>query len=744
MGSIDALSVRLGLLRPTPASFPVTFPSEPADSSANRAPEGRLVVVLMALGAIAAIGLVAATTPITGRGDFGQWLMTSRYYLGQEVPDYRVVTALPPLVPVLLAGAQSVFTDPIVALQVVNFVVLFGLGFSFFVLGAVFLRQAIGGLACVAAALLITDRYLELLSFGGLLQAAALTFLNLAIAAFVHASDGRRGAWLWAIGSLSLALAALSHVGTATTGVPIALAIGAVILAGRRRLGLRRLALLASPLVLALGGVGVYWWVSLLPASGEYVSNPASLAYRGPSGLFRALFAYWPTLVVVVLGSITIILGWIRERLQPAPARWRFLLVWAGLAWATLALAVVGGASTDYARFATVLLAPLVVAVGEPLTWLARWFERYLRSLVPTADSPLPAIVAAAALILPTGPFAMMRYQTLMDFYPPRDPAALSAVVRYVDAALQGSAYGTVLTEVREGKWLEGVTGRTALFSQPVRYAFRRIEWQRSIDADAILRSTGALTNEYFFAKFSDSAQSEGGRVPRGLVIGANHGGEYVDLLETAPFATSLIGAKSGTVIAEWTALGSGQSATAEQASISTAWLASGSASAPYTETVTLPAGGSTLSITHDAPGHRIRTELRPVAGVEITTVRFIGSQARVCFTQVADREPCLQIWTAPADAAFSVTATGLSVESPGSSLRLSITDLTAGNPSTGLAALEPRTLLDTYRIGAALLQATDSSFDARRRRLEELGFRLAQTMGPYVVFLRTPTERAD
>ena len=77
----------------------------------------------------------------------------------------------------------------------------------------------------------------------------------------------------------------------------------------------------------------------------------------------------------------------------------------------------------------------------------------------------------------------------------------MTAAAELVDTSL-GSDPGTVLTSVRDGKWLEGLTGREALFSLPVRYAVRPDEWQRSVDADTILRSSAALTNQFYFVKF--------------------------------------------------------------------------------------------------------------------------------------------------------------------------------------------------------------------------------------------------
>src|SRR5205823_6309831 len=113
---------------------------------ARLASETWALPLLLTLAVAAGIGFVSAITPISGRGDFGQWLMTSRYYLGQGVPSYRVVTDLPPLVPALLAVIRIGIQDPAIALQTLNILVLLGLALSFFAVGAVLLDDPIGGL----------------------------------------------------------------------------------------------------------------------------------------------------------------------------------------------------------------------------------------------------------------------------------------------------------------------------------------------------------------------------------------------------------------------------------------------------------------------------------------------------------------------------------------------------------------------------------------------------------------------
>ena len=63
------------------------------------------ILALLLIGAT--LAFLVARMPIDGRGDYGQWLMTSRSYLGQTVPDYRTITALPPLSQFPLAAARG-------------------------------------------------------------------------------------------------------------------------------------------------------------------------------------------------------------------------------------------------------------------------------------------------------------------------------------------------------------------------------------------------------------------------------------------------------------------------------------------------------------------------------------------------------------------------------------------------------------------------------------------------------------
>ena len=124
----------------------------------------------------------------------------------------------------------------------------------------------------------------------------------------------------------------------------------------------------------------------------------------------------------------------------------------------------------------------------------------------------------------------MQRFGRQAVVYQPRDAQALTSAALRIQNALAGQP-GTVLTDVRDGKWVEGLTGREALFSLPVRYAFRPPEWQRSVDADALLRSTTTITSGLVSAMYIDRRELDGSAIPTELLLRVNHGGEFVDML---------------------------------------------------------------------------------------------------------------------------------------------------------------------------------------------------------------------
>lgn len=724
---------------------PTALPSPRNEGSGLQALAGAVgrVAPLLAIGI--GLGLVFASTPI-GSGDYGQWLMASRYYLGEQLPDYRSIDVLPPLIPFSLAVLRIVISDPFAALHIFGVLLLVGVVASVYAVAAATFSNRTVSILAVVLAFLVTDRLLELFAFGGLLQAGALLFMTLSVAAFVRAGAGPdvQRVW-WSLGSICLVLAALSHVATGVLAVPVALGAAGLSLVQARRVGLARLLPALVPVGLILVFLVLYWLVVLLPASAGYVTNPASLNYRGAGRLFEGLFSYWPSVVVIVVGGTTIIVGAIGDLMRRVVGRYVLLLYWSGAVWGALLFAIFTNASTDYPRFSTPLMIPLVLGAAGGLHALLGTVARFLEGFRWGVQRSEWVLIAVTALALAAAPFAVQRYQTTARGYELHNATALATVASRFSGEL--GPYDAILAPVREAKWIEGLTGRTTLFSQSVRYAFRPGEWERSIAAEALLRSTSAMTNEYFFIKYQDLAFGDTGAVPRDAVVAANHGGEFVDLLRISELET-LVLAGDGTrstlaTLANLHPHAVTRAATAEAVEITTNWIGDRrGGQVSLTQAATLSWDSPTFDLIVDAqttlPVDGLQLALRSAPGIAMTSVAVSGEAATIYFTRRGLEEPGLRINVVGGSGSIEMTEPDtLRVEASGSRLHLQVTVLTAGEPFSSLRMLYPPDLVRQYQIAAVLLDQDDPAFASRERRLAAIGFHPEAGEGPYGLMFR-------
>ncbi len=698
---------------------------------------------LLAIGI--GLGLVFASTPI-GSGDYGQWLMASRYYLGEQLPDYRSIDVLPPVIPFSLAVLRIAITDPFAALHIFGVLLLVGVVASVYAVAAAIFKSRAASILAVVLAFLVTDRLLELFAFGGLLQAGALLFMTLSVAAFVRAGDGPdvQRVW-WSLGSICLVLAALSHVATGLLAVPVALGAAGLSLARARRVDLARLLPALVPVGAILVFLVLYWLVVLVPASAGYVTNPASLNYRGAGRLFDGLFSYWPTVVIMVLGGTAILAGAVRDLMRRVVGRYVLLLWWSGAVWGSLLFAVITNASTDYPRFSTPLMIPLVLGAAGGLhavIGLAASFLERLRWGIRRSEWVLITVMAIA---LTAAPFAVQRYQTMARGYELHDATALATVASRFAGEL--GQYDAILAPVREAKWIEGLTGRTTLFSQSVRYAFRPGEWERSIAAEALVRSTSAMTNEFFFIKYQDLALSDSVAVPRDAVIAANHGGEFVDLLRISELETLVLASDATrstlATLANLHPHAVTRRTTAEQVGIQTNWTGDRrGGQISVTQDAMLTRDSPTFDLVVNAetalPVDGMQLDLRSAPGIAMSRVTISGEEATVYFTRRGLEEPGLRISVVGGAGAIELTQPDiLRVGATGSRLHLQVTVLTAGEPFSTLRMLYPPDLVKQYQIAAVLLDQDDPAFASRERRLEAIGFHPEAGDGPYGLMFR-------
>ena len=341
-------------------------------------------------------------------------------------------------------------------------------------------------------------------------------------------------------------------------------------------------------------------------------------------------------------------------------------------------------------------------------------------------------------VVVVSAPIIVQRYAHQAATYQPLDAAALDEAAAWIDAHLS-DPNATILTNVREGKWIEGTTGRATLFSQPVRYAFRPIEWQRSVDAEALLRSTLSMTNGFWLATYGEARATSAGMVPTGLALSVNHGGELVRILESRPSLTSVSVAGTSTTLDRLAPENAAMSSDAESVSHTSRFIgALGTASVEVAQTVRVWEDSTTIELTEEASQGTLGVELGAPAGMALTSLDAHGREGLACFTEIGGREPCVRIWIGQDDGALAWGPNGgIQISTTASSrIDVHLTAVTPGEPSVGLGLLDPPAIVDERDLGAALLYAPDPAYPARAQRLHDLGFEFARVIGPYRVFL--------
>jgi hypothetical protein len=345
----------------------------------------------------------------------------------------------------------------------------------------------------------------------------------------------------------------------------------------------------------------------------------------------------------------------------------------------------------------------------------------------------------AIALVAVSVPPAVVAFGTQANGYRLVDAGSLAQAVAWIDANVPAGA--TILAPVREGKWVEGLSGRPALFSSAVRYSFRPEEWRRSIAADTVLRSGGVLVNEFFFTRFTDGMTAAA--VPRTVVIGVNHGGEYLDLLKILATGTRVLGADGLSIVATLPNFApEGRSVTSDgsAASVTSAWTADRpGGTVTFRQIVSVLNGSSTLELRASAATSTpspFEMEITP-GDLALTGLAAVDGTAELTFATAGSSAPRVRVVVSGESAVLdSMPGGGLRIHSAGGPIRVLITDLTgADSPTIGAQFLDPASLVVAYQVGAILL-VRDPAFEGRLSRLESLGFRIAQSVGPYAILV--------
>jgi hypothetical protein len=695
----------------------------------------------MDAAAVVVAALVAFTVAraAIGTGDYGQWLMVSRYYSGESIPDYRTITAVPPMLPLIVAGLSQIITDPIAVMTTTKIGLVVALFMASYWAGSGIFGDRGAGLLGATATMFVTDRMLEMFAFGGLPQATCLVFLAFAIGSFArgYRADGLAMRY-WTIGALAIMLAALSHAGTGSLAILSGSGVAVVAAFANSRLSIRDRLMALAPMSLVLAVLSVYWLLVIIPENHQYLVNSASLNYRGPWAFWRRLSAYDWNVILAIGGGLVVGLSAAYELYLRRLGSFALLAVWAAAVWGFFGLAILTHVGTEYPRFQYPLLQPLALGLGGGLANLARKANRWL-SLDALQAKIVTPLAALGLVLLAVGPSTAAAFGREANFYKFPSLGNVIASAQLLDKQLPPD--GSVVTTVAVGKWFEGVTGRPALFWMPNRYSFRPVERERSLAADVILRSSFSASDGQFFLRYTGLSND----VPTSPWIGINHLGEYIDLLTVLPSRFEVV-SNDGTT----TSLSSLQASSMHTSKDDeAAYVEETFAGEPagdqmvVSQRALFSQESTTLSFTYDVgtdqPIEELRLTLHPLLGQTPTAMIPVPDGMDFEFPEAANVQPRISI-RVPSDGTTSVTAGDggdIEIVSRGSttlSFDVSFEPNAPAINDTGF--FYPAKLVDQYSIDSAILE-NDDAFPQRMVRLEALGFEPLGLAGDYVVLTR-------
>jgi hypothetical protein len=691
------------------------------------------------------VALVVAR-PAIGSGDYGQWLMVSRYYSDLSVPDYRDLSSVPPMLPMLVAFLSQAIADPVLIMSVTKVLLAVGLFLATYWAGTGIFSDKATGLVGATVTFFGMDRMLEIFAFGGLPQAMSLVFIALAMGAIGRASrEQGRGLRYWIIAAAAIWFAAMSHAGTGTLAVLAGSAATGLVVLSKAGAGRREKLIRLAPLGVCLLLLAPYWLLVIIPQNQEYLVNTASLSYRGPWAFWWRLSSYDWNVVVAGAGAVAILAGTAWELTKRGPGPFAILLAWAGVVWAFFGFSILTSVGTDYPRFLYPLLQPLALAAGAALVIGVRYASIWFVFEESRSWAPLVAVAALLILVAPGTAESFGRDAQFHQFF------ALDEKVTAIEALDETlGASSSVVTTPRMGKWFEGVTGRPALFAMPNRYSFRAVEFERSLAADAILRSTFSASDGQFFLRYTSLEDG----VPTTPWIAINHYGEYADLLELSPSGFEILrdGAQVVTLYdleaqeletfadSEVVYVGADYTGSLDDAPLLVSQHAAMSASS---NTMTF-----TYQIATEAPFDEVHVSLSPLSmlGRIPTDVFKTEDGLELLFPEMARTQPRLLIRGTNDQTLVSWDENRgvIEIVARGSrTVQFEVSFEKSAPPINEPVFLNPRDLVEQYRIEAALL-AADGTLGPRQARLEALGFKVSREVGDYVLLIRDDPNSTD
>lgn len=469
--------------------------------------------------------------------DIGQWIMYSRYYLGQSIPAYRVPLGVSPLLPFTLALATRVFGDSIQSAILVSSVLFFLLLMSVYLV----VRELFHDSTCAVIAVLLVgfSEYLlvYLTAFGGLPQLAAIVSMNVGFVALAKIQRGVQGNASWILLSLSCLLVCFFHFPSAP--LYLTTVAGSLAFLGcHRKAHARQLFLKACKYLLPPATAWSLYFLAFFHQLIEYARNSAGYYRSGVAALRDYLFMDGSFLAVVIMALSSMVfillLAW-RQNDRHIRGAAGLLLIWLLGPVTFMIVSHLLKVGTDYSRFLFYFVEPPLFALAYSLGILATWpFRQWssFRSKPPRVSLirlgsawPWMIVLWISVVLGNSARFTMRFYPDAVDYFSIRDQSSFLEVVGRLESNRDAK---TVLAPLVESMWIEGLSRRATIFSNKFRFLYRPGEIDRALAADLITTgSDTAVENGFVYLRF----QPVPGGIPFNPDVAVYHRGEYVSIL---------------------------------------------------------------------------------------------------------------------------------------------------------------------------------------------------------------------
>jgi hypothetical protein len=461
--------------------------------------------------------------------DTGQWIMYSRYYIGESVPFYRVPLGVSPIIPLLIGISSFLTGNPLLSVKLIASIIFSFLGLTtYLVVKEIY--DDIAGIIALYAVMLGQYLFVYLISFGGFPQLFSIVTLNIGLLCVVkYFKQPQKEIFLWGTALAGL-IVALSHYPSFPSFF-LSVFMSYILFTWSNKMNFVNV---IKYNIKTLGLPFIFWLIYTILFFKEetsYITNPAGYYRRGITEITFFFKDISNTPIVLLFFALALISVAFLSFWGLTRNRRLFLLL---ALWFLSPISIMLGLNllkvgTDYPRFIYLFIEPLIWSLSIFLSILATKNNFFEGKFIHSARSAfsifrLTLVIFLLVVITVNSLFSFNLFPNSLTYFSiKRDDdfkSALTEISSYPDGKL-------VLAPFLESMWIEGLTGKPTLFFNEFRYLYRPGELNRAIDA--FLLTNGnliAAENGYLFVRFYGSSLRDLSET----VVSFHSKGEYSDV----------------------------------------------------------------------------------------------------------------------------------------------------------------------------------------------------------------------